>query len=152
MKHFIHFLRCFLLLGFISSFLGCSTSNDEMNPNEMNPNEKKENNITDSKSISSTDIKGIWVNTLTSWDTLMIKDSIIFRWDELSNGYFHYYKYKINSDSIILDYSGNYKIGVPTCTRKILLNEKQDSLIIRDFHTVYPGYEGDIFLRQKNNK
>lgn len=147
MKHFIHFLRCFLLLGFISSFLGCSTSNDEMNPNE-----NEENNLTDSKSISSTDIKGIWVNTLTPWDTLMINDSIIFRWDELSNGYFHYYKYKINSDSIILAYSGYYKVGVPPCSRKIFLNNKQDSLIIQDFHTYYPSYEGDIFLRQENNK
>ena len=142
MKHFIHFLRCFLLLCFISSCIGCSTNNDEMNPNE-----NEDNNSTDSKSISSNDIKGIWVNTLTPWDTLMIKDSIIFRWDELSNGYHHYYKYKINSDSIILDYSGYYKVGVPPCTRKILLNNKKDSLIIRDFHTVYPGYEGDNFFK-----
>lgn len=142
MKHFTHFLRCFLLLGFISSFLGCSTSNDEMNPNE-----NEENNLTDSKSISSTDIKSIWVNTLTSWDTLMIEDSIIFRWDELSNGYGHYYKYKINSDSIILEYSGTYKVGVLPCTRKILLNDKQDSLIIQNFHTVYPCYEGDKFFK-----
>jgi len=145
MKHFTHYLRCFLLLSFISSFLGCSTSNDEMNPNE---NEEK--NLTDSKSISSTDIKGVWVNIVTSRDTLMIKDSIIFRWDEFSNGYGHYYKYKINSDSIILDYSGYYKVGVPPCTRKILLNNKQDSLIIQDFHTVWPGYEGDIFIKLSN--
>ena len=134
MKHFTHYLRCFLLLSFISSFPGCSVK-EELNP---------------AKGISNTDIKGVWVNIVTSRDTLMIKDSIIFRWDELSNGYGYYYKYKINSDSIILDYSGYYKVGVPPCTRKILLNNKRDSLIIQDFHTVYPGYDGDILIKFSN--
>lgn len=131
MKHFRHFLRCFLYLCFISSFFGCSVK-EELNP---------------TKGISNTDIKGVWVNIVTPWDTLMIKDSIIFRWDELSSSYGHYYKYKINSDSIILEYRGTYKVGVPPCTRKILLNDKKDSLIIQNFHTVFPGYEGDKFFK-----
>jgi len=131
MEHFRHFLRCFLYLCFISSFLGCSVK-EELNP---------------TKGINNTDIKGVWVNTLVTWDTIRVYDTIITRWDELSSSYGHYYKYKINYDSIILDYSGTYKVGVPPCTRKILLNDKQDSLIIQNFHTVFPGYEGDKFFK-----
>ena len=133
MKHFTHYLRCFLLLSFISSFPGCSVK-EELNP---------------AKGISNTDIKGVWVNIVTSRDTLMIKDSIIFRWDELSNGYGHYYRYKIISDSIILNYSGYFKVSLPPYYRRISLNNKKDTLIIQDFHTVYPSYQGDIFIRTK---
>jgi hypothetical protein len=145
MNYYIHLLRCFLLLVFINSFTGCSINNDEMNPNE-----NEENNIADTKSISSTDIKGIWVNTVVYWDTIRISDFIINRWNYISNSYFNYYEYTIEYDSIFLNYTGLYKVSLPPYHRRLFLNDKKDTLIIENFHKVFPDYQGDIFIKISN--
>lgn len=145
MQNFIHFLRCFFLLGFISSFLGCSVNSDELDQIE-----KENNYTTDSKNVSISDIKGTWANIVVAWDTLKISDSIINRWNYISNTYFHYYAYTIEDDSIFLNYTGLYKVSLPSYHRIIFLNDKKDTLTIEDFHTVFPDYSGDIFIKISN--
>ena len=106
--------------------------------------------IDDSKSgieITNSDIIGIWINTYNHDDTIQIFDSIIKRWNPISNSFFHYYKYNILIDTIFLKYTGLYKVMTPPYYRKIYLNNRKDSLAIRYFHTVYPSYRGDKFIR-----
>lgn len=98
----------------------------------------------------NSDLKGVWVNTLNIRDTLIITDTIVNRWDPLADSFWHYYRYSIQNDTIILDYRGRYKILTPAFYRKFQLNKALDSLIIHDFHTAYPGYEGDQFIKIPN--
>ena len=134
MKQFVHILSYLLLPILVSIFWGCSMK-DELDPS------------VNSKGISNMDIEGTWINTLVSWDTIHIHDTIIERWDDLSNRFAHFYTYKILTDSVFINYTGLYKVGTPPYHRKIYLNSKKDTLIIQNFHAVYPGYQGDIFVR-----
>jgi hypothetical protein len=94
------------------------------------------------------DIYGIWINTLNSQDTIHISEGFINRWDRLASGYFHFYKYQINSDSILINYTGLYKVGTPPYHRNIFINNSKDSILIQDFKSVYPGIDGDTFAKK----
>jgi len=126
-----------LLLAF-----GCDKNNDL---SESKVEESKNSNI--AQGISSSDIIGVWVNTLNNQDTIKICDTLITRWYLLANSYGHYYKYYINNDSIVLIYSGIDKLLVPPYHRKIHLNNSKDSLIIHGFYSVHPSYPGDVFTK-----
>ncbi len=93
------------------------------------------------------DILGVWINIVNPLDTLIIKTSKIIRWEKLSNHLCNYYNYTIYGDSILLQYTGLYKIGCPPFHRKTLLNDNKDVLIIQDFNKVFPCYPGDRFKK-----
>jgi len=126
-----------LLLAF-----GCDKNNDLL---ESKVEESKNSYI--AKGISSSDIIGVWVNTLNNQDTIKICDTLITRWYFLANSYGHFYKFFIKKDSIVLHYAGINKIGLPPYQRKIYLNNNKDSLIIQGFNSVHPSYPGDVFTK-----
>jgi hypothetical protein len=101
--------------------------------------------------IHNSDIFGIWVNTSNTQDTVQINDTLITRWNFETNCYCHFYKYYIKTDSIILTYSGLDKVAILPYHKKLYLNNSKDSLIIQNFHSVHPFYNGDIFKKNKNN-
>jgi hypothetical protein len=133
-----------LLFGILVLLLfSCNKNNDILLTKKDGSNDSGSQKV-----IKNSDIMGIWVNSLNSKDIMRILDSTtINRWDASANGYYHFYSYKIIVDSIILNYTGLYKIGTPPYHRKIYLNNSKDSLKIQNFNSVYPGNSGDTFIK-----
>jgi hypothetical protein len=132
------------ILGLVSLILiGCTTYEEPID------NDGPIYKVDISNSINNTsDLLGVWVNILNHTDTIIFFEGRIRRWDKLANGFFNFYNYRVFSDSIFLKYTGAYKVGTPPYTRKILINEFKDSILIKDFHSVYPGIKGDIFAKK----
>jgi hypothetical protein len=107
-----------------------------------------ERNDTDN-SIKKEDIFGKWINLENTRDTLSIGDSIIVRTDTLSDFWHHYYKYLIENDSIILQYTGMFEIGVGPFRTKIMLLENNSEISIENLSNYYPKVNGNIFRKIK---
>lgn len=139
MKTIVQIILIFAIIGFLT----CCTNQCEQLEIEENPD------IFDGKSaISSTpELTGIWINTSNIQDTLKITDTLITRWNPLSETFWHYYRYSIKDDTIVLNYLGKYKILLPPFHRKYSLNESMDTFQIQGFETTYPGYEGEEFIK-----
>jgi len=130
-----------LILTFL--LIGCT----EFVEPTLKKNDRAKTTISDIITNQS-DIYGIWINTLNAKDTIKISEAFINRWDITASGYFHFYKYQINSDSILINYTGLYKVGTPPFHRNIFINKSKDSILIQDFHSVYPGIPGDTFAKK----
>jgi hypothetical protein len=122
--------------------LGCTKNLD------LTPIKSFSSNVTIRDTITNpSDIYGTWINTSNPKDTIKISEGFIERWDISSSGYFHFYKYQISVDSILIKYTGLYKVGTPPYHRTIFINTNKDSILIRGFHSVYPSSVGDIFVK-----
>jgi hypothetical protein len=106
-----------------------------------------ENAICDTITNQS-DIYGTWINTVNARDTLRISEGFINRWDEMGDGFFHFYKYQISSDMILIKYTGLYKVGTVPYYGKIYINHSKDSILILGFQSVYPSVAGDTFAKK----
>jgi len=148
MKH--HMKISFHILLFVCSLIiiGCTKDFENSKSDPTNRRSVTTSTSDYTSVINKTDILGTWINTLNSHDTIKIFDGKIKRWDNLSRGFNHFYDYTLKADSIIIDYTGLYKVGTPQYRRKIHFNNSRlDLLSIRNFHTVYPGYIGDNFKK-----
>jgi hypothetical protein len=143
-KHTMKHIKLLLFLfGIVVLLLfSCTKNSDSIDTKTVSTKGSNSKNV-----ISNSDIMGIWVNTLNSKDVIRIFDFHMNRWDALASGFYHYYNYTIKSDSIIINYTGLYKVGTPPYHRKIYLNNSKDSLTIQNFHSVYPSNPGDTFIK-----
>ena len=134
----------YLLVGILAFLLfGCTEYVETTNIDNIHAKETIYNIIT-----NLSDIYGKWINTSNTQDTIQITEGSISRWDRYSDGYFHFYNYQIKSDSILIDYTGLYKVGTPLFHRNIFINTSKDSLLIQGFNSVYPGIAGDTFIKK----
>jgi hypothetical protein len=138
----------FYILSFIcTSILISCTKDYEYYKSDPSNRHSASIRTSDRTSINKTDILGTWINTINSDDTIIIFEGKMARWERISKSFFHFYDYTLKGDSIIIDYTGLYKVGTPQYRREIYLNNSLDLLSIRNFHTVYPGYIGDKFRK-----
>jgi hypothetical protein len=130
-----------LLAGIIAIGFACSKSNDSKITNNMN--------LKSRIPVHYSDINGNWHNLTNTLDTLHFdsSDSILTRWYEGYPGAFHFYRFTIDVDTIILDYYAPDKVGRPIARRKILLSIGKDTLMIQNLNTVFPDYLGSIYKR-----
>lgn len=131
MRTLIFLFSCFLL------FSGC----EEEDNSSVEPAEEQEN-------VNDPDLTGYWINQSQSWDTLWIKDSLIFRSSGIDSSltFAHKYEYLIKKDSIWVNYFGPDKqLYVPPVTLKYNLLNNDQLLHIENFDTVYPQYKGNKF-------
>jgi hypothetical protein len=97
---------------------------------------------------NQSDLYGTWINTVNARDTIQISEGLINRWDEIGGGFFHFYKYQISSDMILIKYTGLYKVGTVPYYGKIYINHSKDSVLILGFQSVYPSVAGDTFAKK----
>jgi hypothetical protein len=102
----------------------------------------------DVEPIYREDLIGTWVNVNNSIDTIKIDNCVVMRIDTVNQRYMYFYNYKIDNDSIELNYFGITSLLVPIIPCQIrFLDEKFQYLKIDDLSQVYPGYPGTEFRR-----
>lgn len=93
---------------------------------------------------------GEWVNKENPKDIIFFEKNIIRRTDLVHGGFNHKYDYQIIGDRISLKYNGINYILVPEVKFQYILNAEKNHIEIKNIHTYFPQYEGDIFIRKNN--
>jgi hypothetical protein len=95
-------------------------------------------------------LQGTWINLETDFDALIFQNDTLLERKNLQTGSInHYYNIKIESDEIVLKYTGRDKIELIISKHKYYLNTSKDTLVIENLSQYYPNYIGNKFYKSK---
>ena len=104
-----------------------------------------------SNNYCACDLLGTWINLELSYDALIFQNDTFLERKNLQTGSVnHQYNITINSNDIVIKYTGYDKIDMPRSRHKYFLNKTKDTLVIEDLSQYYPNYNGNKFYKLKN--